>query len=812
MKRVGSGEEAGTGRPASASRRANTAAPWAAAVVIVVALAAAWFALERGVFTQPWRQAAARELSQALGAPVSVEAVGAGVNRLVLHEVEVDGAWPAAAERVVVGLSWVDVLLRRAAPLEAVRWVEIHGLSVEVPWDGWPGRRSGRAGADEAGEAGAAPEEADPADAAPEWPALSALLQEVERLQGRLRERQQQRPVPAERELLVRWRDGRVRFRLGEGGPAMEAAAEGVVAWRGGRLLMERLTARAAELELTLNGTLFPRTDVYARLVADDLARAMDSLPRDGAGAPVHAAGRVELEAWLTGSSAAPRAWGTVHGRDLRAALDAAPEAAGGATGEATGVYAADELTGYWTYEGAGLVEARLEARRRAAQVWLEGVVNPADGSFRFAVDATDVDVPGDVPPLARYDVAGLADFSGMLTGTVAQPKLEGSVASDGGRLWGQPFSKLQGRIELTRERFAFERAVAAQGPSEYYLDGVVGFASPAAGEPGHVDLVVRTDRGRAETVLAVFGWDVPVEAALSGTAAFSGPPGAVAAEGDVSLTHGVAFGQPFDVLSGNFRYEDGMFSVAGVEGKLRGGAVGLEGGGRWSGPWRLTVRADDVPLQAVAAVRDRWPEVSGLAGFDGVVEVEEPGAPVAASGTVSGRHLQVGPAAFAEAEGRVALHGGRLTAEALRLHRPRGGTYTMAGTVEDVMGRALLDLSIGVADEAAGELTALLGWAPPVPVTGNVAASIRLEGPAGNPEARIRLDAPAVSVAGRTAALGLTLRLKDGRIDVEEWDRSLGAAAAEDAPGGPRQRPVATDGGADGAAHRRSAGALQGR
>jgi len=159
-----------------------------------------------------------------------------------------------------------------------------------------------------------------------------------------------------------------------------------------------------------------------------------------------------------------------------------------------------------------------------------------------------------------------------------------------------------------------------------------------------------------------------------------------------------------------------------------------------------------------------------------------------------------------------VALHGGRLTAEALRLHRPRGGTYTMAGTVEDVMGRALLDLSIGVADEAAGELTALLGWAPPVPVTGNVAASIRLEGPAGNPEARIRLDAPAVSVAGRTAALGLTLRLKDGRIDVEEWDRSLGAAAAEDAPGGPRQRPVATDGGADGAAHRRSAGALQGR
>src|SRR5690606_41410159 len=105
-----------------------------------------------------------------------------------------------------------------------------------------------------------------------------------------------------------------------------------------------------------------------------------------------------------------------------------------------------------------------------------------------------------------------------------------------------------------------------------------------------------------------------------------------------------------------------------------------------------------------------------------------------------------------------------------------------------------------------------LLGWAPQVHVTVNFAESNRLVGQAGNPVVRIRLVAPAVTGAGRTAALGLTLRLKDGRIDVEEWDRSLVAAAAEDAPVGPRQRPVATDGGADGAAHRRSAGALQGR
>ena len=83
---------------------------------------------------------------------------------------------------------------------------------------------------------------------------------------------------------------------------------------------------------------------------------------------------------------------------------------------------------------------------------------------------------------------------------------------------------------------------------------------------------MVRTDRGRAETLTAVLGWDVPLQAGLAGTLTFAGPLGAIGAEGDITLTHGVAFGQSFDQLTGQFGYGDGEFSV--VNAKARFGAA----------------------------------------------------------------------------------------------------------------------------------------------------------------------------------------------------------------------------------------------
>lgn len=754
------------------------------AVMGVILVTVLGWALHRGSLTPQWGKTLARELTQGLAVPVSVDAVGLGVNRLVLHGVETGGAVPVEAERVVVGLSWVDVWRPGGGLLEGVRWIEVDGLRAELPPDLWPGRSAGGAEADDAKQAlkDAASDEEPRAGAAGRVD-LAAWLQRL----------------PAHRELPLRLKDARLVVRLGVdendgtaaasagAGEVLEAVVNGVVEWHDGRLALQRLTAAAAGLELTLNGVVFPNPDVYALVVAHDLAEVRGALPDEQAAAsPVHVWGRAAGEAWLAGSWRRPHAWGTVRLHDLRIApagvSDPGDDEGQETAAPETAVYAVDDAVVHWTYRDSQPLHVRVEAARRAAKLRSEGTVDLRDGALALTVDATDVDVPGDVPPLARWNVAGRADFSGTLTGTARAPELKGAVASDGGRLLGQPFSGLEGHVELTVERFSFHRARVAQGTAVYHLEGVVDFASEVSGEPGHLDVVLRTDRGRAEAVVAALGWNAPVQAGLAGTVRFAGPSGAVGAQGQVALTHGVAFGQPFDRLAGQFRYGDGMFSVADVEGALRGGTVRLDGGGRLAGPWRLAVYADDVPLQAVHAVRDRWPQLSGLIGFDGVVESAADGGPPSAEGRVTGRHLYVGAADFAEAAGRIALREGEVTVEAVRLQRTLGGTYTVTGRIADAARRPSLDLSVEVADESVGDLTALLGWTPPVPVSGSVAASIRLRGTADDPEARVRLDAPAVSVAGRRAALGLTLRLKDGRIEVEQWDR----AVSDGPPDGP--------------------------
>lgn len=724
-----------------------------AAVICVLLAGASLWVVNQGSLPDRWRTVIARELTTALGVPVSVDEVGIGIRRLVLHGVHVDADTPVTAESIVVGLTWWDLLKIGQAPMEALRWVEVQGLRARLPADMVPW--SGQAAEDEeAPAAGAegrveAGRESGPPAATLD---VAALLEQL----------------PDDRELVVRFKDARIEA-------PVAAHVNGNIVWQDGRLMVERMVADGGGWELILNGAVFPRIDVYARITGDDAAELMADLPFDVDTWPVPDRGRVVGEAWLTkdrwtadAAERLPDLWGRLHVEELQVA-------------EAVSV---DQATVHWTYRQPDAVDVRVEAVHRAAKLAAQGTVSLADGALALTVDATDVDLPVDVPVLARWDVDGLADFSGTVTGSIVSPVLTGTVASDGGHLFGQPFSTVQGFLELSRDHFSFERARVAQGTAAYYLEGHVLFGSSADDEPGRLDLVVRTDRGRAETLTAVLGWDVPLQAGLAGTLTFAGPMGAIGAEGDVTLTHGVAYGQPFDRLSGRFFYGDGTFSVVDAEGTVRGGVVTLHGGGPVDGEWGVSVAVADVPLQALSFVRDRLPTASGLVQFDGVVVGAPDGGLPMVAGDVIGRHVHVGNAAFAEAAGRIVYDDGRIMTEALRLQRFRGGTYTVAGYVADGAGDASMNLSVDVADEPLADLLALAGLSTPVPVaSGSVDAAIRVQGTMDDPEAYIRLDAPDVSVVGRRTAFGLELRIKDGRIEVEHLERAA-VDGPHDGPG----------------------------
>lgn len=606
------------------------------AFLVMLLFGAALLAVNEVPLPAGWRDAAARQLSGALGLSVSVGSVGVGVGGVTMHEVTIDGPWPLRVERIAFGWSLRE-MARTRDPLAALRFVELSGLEAPLSDEVW-GRLAVTSTGTTSGTAASPSSGASDAVSQPTgWQAVLARW-------------------PAETEIEVRLRDGRLA------GPDAVVNGSGVL--RSGSLSM------------------------------------------------------------------------------------------------------------------------RLEVRRRDEHLVAEGELSLADGALALTLDAVDMAVADYVPALSHWNIGGRADFFGSVTGSLTDPVLQGTLASDGGRLFGQPYTSLQGDVTLDRRGFAFARAEVVQGTSVYFLDGRIGFGAAEPGRAAELELALRTDRGRAETLLSALGWDVPVQAALAGTLTFRGPVGSVAASGDVQLTHGTAYGQSFDGLTGRFRYADGQFAIDEAVASLRGGVIRLRGGGPVDGRWEVAVAGENVPLQAVQLVRERLPQASGLVGFDGVVFGGARGGTPGARGRVSGRYVALGDMAFEQAEGSVAYDGDWLAVESLSLRRQRGGTYTVTGRVH-AADDASLDLSIAVEDESLGDVLTLLGATPMLAASGPVSAAAWLTGTLSEPSALVEIDARDVTVVGRRLGIGLTLRWHDGRVDVQQWERvgrgGAPAAGADD-------------------------------
>lgn len=726
--------------------------PLAAAAAVLLALAAvgvgATILVNQGPLPEQWRTAAQEGLSQWLGTDVTVEAARfVGPGRIALEGVHAKGEVAFYLDRVTAGFSLWDLGRLLRDPLAAVQWVEVRGFDVTVPGEWLAAHIRGSGHGNPASTRGGT---ADDGAARPAGPASIA-----------------------EADVALEFVDGRLT--IASGGERLQAAISGRMALQDGQWVMRGLRLLLPGVEIEGHGAIWPQPDVYARFTGSRLADTQAAVPeRWRTSWPIELSGSADGELWVAGQWTAPQAWGRVRLAGLFV----------GVPGVAERPYSLTGGTLAWSWRPSRGVELALEAERETTRVKAEGAL-AEDGAIDFEVSATGLELPEDAAALARLGVAGRADFFGRLGGTATDPWLEGELLADGGRLFNQPFSSLKARVRLTQDDFRFSRAWVVQGASEYHLEGSVEFPQET-GDPGRFQLVLRTDRGRVEALTAALGWRVPVEAVFSGTLVIGGPLGAVTGQGDVVLTQGVAWGQPFERLAGQFHYGPEGFEIPSATGSIRGGSVAVQGSGHPRGAWELRVSARDVPLQAVAGLRERMPTISGLVTVDGSVRRQAGERLPAFAGNISARHVLVGSLDFTEAAGELEFAQGTWRTGGISLRRSSGGTYLAAGSVAlagqtGAGGHATgvqpsLDLSVAVEGESLSDVLALTGLRLPVLApTGRVAAQVELAGTPSDPVARIRLDAPNVYVIGYRTAVAVEMRIQDGRVHIDELSRDSG-------------------------------------
>lgn len=807
---------------------------WAVIVLALLLLGTGTlWAFNHGPTPERWLVSLTATLTEHLGAEVSIQSVRlAGIDRITLHGVRIEGDVPVEVGRVVAAFSVGELWRKRETPLAALRWVSVDDWKVALPADTlyeveWLANLvpddSRRIAVEDGGTSpGEVPEEAR-ALGGVQLPALGAL---TEALLGH---------EWVDGTLDVYLRDGWITFVDDDSPePALQLQATGGLALGEEQFVLRHMSVGMSDWQATVNGAALPRPDLYVHVTgssedaapeAVDFAHGGDSpLPWQ---LPVHVAGTWQGEAWLTGRWDSLDAWGLAHVRSAvitQAGLrrdatvgEDATESVNESQNESQNenehesehesehvpaVYEADDVAIEWAYRPGHGVEVMLNAARDGARLQVQGDI-AGDGRLNMAVVAANVRVPADVPSLGQWDVSGQVDLSGTLRGTLTEPVLLADVVSDGGYLFGQPFSGLQGTLKLTRADFAFERVRVTQGTADYYLDGTL-----ASADPTYLDLVLRTDNGRAEALTSVLGWDVPVQSGLAGVVEFNGPLGDIAAEGELTLTRGSAWEQPFDRLTGRFHYGGGAFAVMDVTGTVRGGTITVSGGslapvnaqgaapdaavrvsgaesrtigdgqaadgqaadGRAADGWQLQLVVEDVPIQAAPLLRERLPMVSGLLGFVGTMSNDGNQWNPRLAGAVTGRHVTIGSFDFVDAAGDIEWFDGTLSSKGLTLQRRNGGVYDVTGHVYDVVDAPRLEIAVGVQGESVGQLLALTDWRLPLLAHSDpVQAQALLQGTPEDPEATIRVETDAVYVVGRPVPLALDLRLRDGRIEVEQ-------------------------------------------
>lgn len=149
-----------------------------------------------------------------------------------------------------------------------------------------------------------------------------------------------------------------------------------------------------------------------------------------------------------------------------------------------------------------------------------QGVINTARGTVRtsgtvttagalnLAVNATNVDLQALLGPLGYEQVAGIAEFSGRLTGTIASPLLSGTLTARNGRLQQIVFDFLSGQLTATPEYILLADATIRRAGTEIATTGFVRIPRAA---PIQVDLRLVARQADIPQLAAIFGIDIDV-------------------------------------------------------------------------------------------------------------------------------------------------------------------------------------------------------------------------------------------------------------------------------------------------------------
>ena len=196
-----------------------------------------------------------------------------------------------------------------------------------------------------------------------------------------------------------------------------------------------------------------------------------------------------------------------------------------------------------------------LSARLGAGSLAASGKIAPTALDLRVLAASLPMGLLSQVSP--ELQALGRMDFTGLLTGTPANPQLAGDFMALEGRLLQQPFTRAAGHLAFQDGMLTLDKVEVRNGKGLHEINGRVAFAGNRA-----IDMRIKTQGARAEDLVAWLAPGEPLTGNVENEVTLGGTLDALEAEGKLTLWEGSYRGYLLSKVSGDYRRSGGVLSI----------------------------------------------------------------------------------------------------------------------------------------------------------------------------------------------------------------------------------------------------------
>jgi hypothetical protein len=214
-------------------------------------------------------------------------------------------------------------------------------------------------------------------------------------------------------------------------------------------------------------------------------------------------------------------------------------------------------------------------------------------------------------------EIGGYGTFDGVMLNAFRAPRIEGQLAGEHMQAWGVDWGRVRGTAVIENSYVDVKDVVIGSGPQEIRADGRFSAGFPRRDGGEEINARIRITEWPVEDLRRAFGiLDYRVDGVLSGEFHPYGPYQRPLGFGTMTITKGVAYGEPFDQAAASVRLEgDGvrLDSIQIVKGDGRGNGAAYVG---WNGTYSFTLNGRGIPVETVSLSKKTSVPLSGLIDF----------------------------------------------------------------------------------------------------------------------------------------------------------------------------------------------------